>query len=148
MSTVTAQPFAVDESLSPPAVTATPSSAASTELLATPTVASTVPSRPSHKAAPLTADSPVPAVTPDVPGYTANAVLALSADAVLPSGRTFRECVTAPPNIYPWPSPVHLYYLGAGAWRIETHDSSVGVTFHEATGKFTVAALAPGRPGC
>lgn len=84
----------------------------------------------------------------DIPKYTDVAVLALAADFVLPSGRTFRECVELPPSHERWPSPVHLYYEGKGKWLVETHVSEVQVVFDEATGLFSGRNFAPTSPEC
>ncbi len=105
----------------------------------------------------VVASSPPPAATPapsptaaasDVPKYTDVAVLALAADARLPSGKTFRQCVELPPEGKPWPSPVHLYYAGRGKWLVETHLGEVGVVFDEATATFKTANFASLNPEC
>jgi hypothetical protein len=84
----------------------------------------------------------------DIPKYTDLAVLALAADAVLPSGKTFRECVELPPSHEKWPTPVHLYYEGNGRWLVETHVSEVQVVFDEATATFRPRNFAPANPAC
>jgi len=94
--------------------------------------------------------TPPPASGPvtDLPAYTDIAVLALAANAILPSGMTFRECVELPPSHEKWPTPVHLYYEGKGRWLVETHVSEVQVVFDEATATFKPRNFAPSNPGC
>lgn|GEM_PF-6017915 len=75
-------------------------------------------------------------------------MLALAADAVLPSGKTFRECVELPPSGERWPTPVHLYYEGQSRWLVETHLSEVQVVFDEVEGGFSTRNFAPPNPGC
>jgi hypothetical protein len=89
-----------------------------------------------------------PAATADLPVYRDVQVLALAAEAVLPSGKTFRECVEAPPSSEHWPTPVHLYYEGNGRWLIETHLSEVQLVFSEDSGRFTPRNFAPPNEGC
>jgi hypothetical protein len=87
-------------------------------------------------------------VTPitDLPRLSALDVLTRAGSVVLPSGRSFRGCVELPGE-GSWPSPVHLYYLGGGRWRVETHSGDAGLIFDEATESFRVAVL-PNRPSC
>jgi hypothetical protein len=98
----------------------------------------TIPAAPEAEAPPPT----------DLPKYRDVQVLALAADAVLPSGKTFRQCVELPPSTDHWPTPVHLYYEGHGKWLVETHLSEVQVSFDEAVGTFTPRNFAPPNPGC
>jgi hypothetical protein len=84
----------------------------------------------------------------DLPKYTDVEVLALAADARVPSGKTFRDCVELPPSHEKWPTPVHLYYMGAGRWLVETHISEVQVVFDEATATFKAGNFAPTNSGC
>ena len=87
-----------------------------------------------------------PPLANDIPRYSDVAVLALAADALVPSGKTFRECVELPHE--KWPTPVHLYYEGKGRWLVETHVSEVQVVFDEATGTFSPRNFQPLNPDC
>ncbi len=114
-------------------------------------IAPPLPPQPVVASPPPPAATPTPSPTaaaPDVPKYTDVAVLALAADARLPSGKTFRQCVELPPEGKPWPSPVHLYYAGRGKWLVETHLGEVGVVFDEATATFKTANFASLNPEC
>ena len=92
--------------------------------------------------------SSVPPAQAGLPRFRDTEVLARAANAVVPSGKTFRECVEAPPSTEHWPTPVHLYYEGNGRWLVETHLSEVQVVFNEATETFTPRNFAPPNPGC
>ena len=112
-------------------------------------------SSPAARAQPTAspATSPPPGATPagpvtDLPAYSDVQVLALAADARLPSGLTFAQCVALGPNGAHWPVPVHLYYEGHGKWTVETHDGEVGVEFDEATATFRVKHFAPAASEC
>ena len=112
-------------------------------------------SSPAARAQPTAppATSPQPGATPaaaitDRPAYSDVQVLALAADARLPSGLTFAQCVALGPNGAHWPVPVHLYYEGHGKWTVETHDGEVGVEFDEATATFRVKHFAPAASEC
>ena len=91
---------------------------------------------------------PVPVPTAELPKYRDIQVLALAADAVLPSGYTFRECMNLPPAGEGWPASVHLYWEGNGRWLVETHVSEVQVVFDEATATFSVRNFAPVNAAC
>jgi hypothetical protein len=95
---------------------------------------------------PTTAAVPNGGPITDTPRFRDTEVLALAADALVPSGKTFRECVETASE--KWPFPVHLYYEGNGRWLIETHVQEVQVVFHEATETFTTRNFAPPNPDC
>lgn len=133
----------------PASNTSTPTAPAPAERAPEATVTGSTPTlapRPMTQAVAPVATSPIP--VSDIPKYTDVAVLALAADALLPSGRTFRECVELPPSHERWPAPVHLYYEGKGKWLVETHVSEVQVVFDEATASFSGRNFAPTSPEC
>lgn len=99
-------------------------------------------------AAPPSPTATTAAPIQDLPKYKDLQVLGFAADAVLPSGLTFRQCMDLPPKLEGWPFAVHLYYLGRGDWMVETHLSEVQVVFHEATNSFEVRNFQPVNPGC
>jgi hypothetical protein len=90
--------------------------------------------------------TPQPVPPGDLPRFSATDVLDRSADALLPSGITFRACAETFGEA--WPLVVHLYYEGNGSWLVETHVSEVGVRFNEATETFVTATYPAGRDGC
>ena len=89
-----------------------------------------------------------PAQSPDLPRYPDTRVLALAAAAMMPTGRTFRECVGALPEKPHWPAAVHLYYAGHGRWVVETHAGEIGVSFDEASAEFRVVSFPPPGGDC
>ena len=123
----------------PTTETSPPASAVSAPQPTRPAVVAPVPT-------PTIASAPVAGT--DLPKYRDVQVLAMAADAVLPSGKTFRQCVEAPPSTERWPAPVHLYYEGRGKWLVETHLSEVQVVFDEASGTFSPRNFAPPNEGC
>jgi len=132
-----------------PAVASATASATPTTI--PPTEAPTVqtPTMTVARAAPAEDPAPgEPQGTNDLPTYTDVAVLALAESAVLPSGKTFKECVELPPSHEKWPVPVHLYYEGSRRWLVETHVSEVQVEFNEVTATFRTRNFAPPNPGC
>ncbi len=144
----TATPVASAPASDPsPAAPATTASAPAPDATATPSAIVAV-AQPPRPPAPPIPTATIPAPGSDLPKYRDTAVLALAADAVLPSGKTFRQCVEAPPSEENWPTPVHLYYEGNGRWLVETHLSEVQVVFDEATGTFSPRNFAPPNPGC
>lgn len=99
-------------------------------------------------APPVITPTPGPQPITDLPKYKDVQVLAMAADVLLPSGRTFRECVELPPTGERWPFPVHLYYEGKGRWLVETHISEIQVHFVEATASWEQGNFNPPNPAC
>ena len=97
---------------------------------------------------PVITPTPGPQPITDLPKYKDVQVLAMAADVVLPSGRTFKECVELPPTGQRWPFPVHLYYEGKGRWLVETHISEIQVHFVEATSSWEQGNFNPPNPAC
>ncbi len=104
--------------------------------------------RPVSQPATATPPPTVAATGGDIPLYKDTDVLARAAPVVLPSGKTFEQCVALGPNGKHWPVPVHLYYEGKGKWLVETHLSEVQVEFSEATASFRVRHFAPEASEC
>lgn len=148
-SSPAAQPTDSPPTASPTPVAPAAASATSggPDLAATATVA---PARPISQPPPATAGQPTstPAPITDLPAYKDTQVLALAAGVVLPSGKTFEQCVALGPNGARWPVPVHLYYEGKGKWIVETHLGEIETEFDEATATFHVKHFAPEASEC
>lgn len=130
-----------------------PAAGGSTDLGASATVApvrpiSQAPAATPNQAAQNQATPTSPAVITDLPAYKDTQVLALAASVVLPSGKTFEQCVALGPNGARWPVPVHLYYEGKGKWIVETHLGEVETEFDEASATFRVKHFAPEASEC
>lgn len=106
--------------------------------------------RPVSQPPPSTAGpaSPTAQAGPDLPIYKDTQVLAMAAGVILPSGKTFEQCVALGPNGARWPVPVHLYYEGQGKWLVETHLGEIETEFDEATATFHVKHFAPEAQEC
>lgn len=105
------------------------------------------------RTASLPQPTPIPptataAASSDLPIYKDTQVLAMAASVVLPSGKTFEQCVALGPHGARWPVPVHLYYEGKGKWLVETHLSEVQAEFDEASATFRVKHFAPEANEC
>jgi hypothetical protein len=110
-----------------------------------------LPARPvSQPPSPSTAvsASPTAQAGTDIPIYKDTQVLAMAAGVILPSGKTFEQCVALGPNGARWPVPVHLYYEGQGKWLVETHLGEIETEFDEATATFHVKHFAPEAQEC
>lgn len=153
---VTISPYTpTPEASIPPAATTTaaatlraePPAATTPDLATTTAVAPARPISQPPTATPAPATATTPAAT-DIPIYKDTQVLAMAAAVVLPSGKTFEQCVALGPNGARWPVPVHLYYEGQGKWLVETHLGEIETEFDEATATFRVKHFAPEANEC
>ena len=138
-----AAPTVGAEAPTPPSVTASPTEAGAGPLTMVPVGSSQAPTA----VQPVVPTPAPPTAAADLPRYRDIEVLAMAANAVLPSGLTFRQCMELPPG-EGWPFSVHLYYLGGGDWMVETHVSEVQVVFHEGSGSYVVRNFQPVNPAC
>ncbi len=156
----TTEPYnATVEASAPPAETTTAATSTPAGLPATgaadgttaATTTAALPARPASQPPPpstaVSASSTAQA-GPDLPIYKDTQVLAMAAGVILPSGKTFEQCVALGPNGARWPVPVHLYYEGQGKWLVETHLGEIETEFDEATTTFHVKHFAPEAQEC